>query len=420
MRAIIFAAGSDGEIHPHLGIGRELMARGHHVIFITTFDYADVARECGFEVLSFLGKEEKQDFLRSADGLGRMAKIKLYIRFLAGMAAKICELASSRLDEQSILVAPPFFYALAKLLHIRYGTPYVSTVLVPAHLYSLKSPPSFKSTQWYSSLPYSIRKPLFHAAEQLLIDPFFRMLLKKSCQGLGVSLPSRVVSEWWYSPQRVIGLFYDWFCPAPDDWPDKVILTGFPMFFPNAKNELSAGLSQFLETGPPPIVFNPGTETQNPRAFFEAALNAVEVLGVRGVFLTRFTDHLPKLPKTIWHETYTSLPLLLARARALVHHGGVGTIALALRAGVPQLVLPSWTDQLDNGQRVERIGCGLVEQSPLNAHALREKLEYLMASPQVQQACRSMQAMVEPGAVVRSRTSEIIEESFKVSRASTA
>jgi rhamnosyltransferase subunit B len=395
------------------------MARGHHVIFITTFDYVDVARECGFEVLSFLGKEEKQDFLRNTDGLGGMAKMKRYCRFLAGKAAEICDLAASRLDGQSILIAPPFFYAMAKLLHVRFGTPYVSTVLVPAHVYSLKSPPSFKSTQWYSSLPYTIRKPLFRTGEQLLIDPFFRMLLKESCQRLGLPRPSRVISEWWYSPQRVVGLFYDWFCPAPDDWPDRVTLTGFPMFHPNAKDELSAGLSQFLETGPPPIVFNPGTETQNPRSFFEAALNAVEALGVRGVFLTRFTDQLPKLPETIWHETYTSLPLLLARARALVHHGGVGTIALALHAGIPQLVLPGWTDQLDNGQRVERLGCGLVELNPLNTQALIEKLEYLMASAQVQQACRSMQALVEPGATVRSRTSEIIEESFRVARAST-
>jgi rhamnosyltransferase subunit B len=414
MRAIIFAAGSDGEIHPHLGIGRELMARGHHVIFITTFDYVDAARECGFEVLSFLGKQEKQDFLRSTDGLGRIAKMKRHCQFLTGMAAEICELAASQLDEQSILVAPPFFYAIAKLLHVRYGTPYVSTVLVPAHLYSLKNPPSFKSTRWFSSLPYSLRKPLFHAGERLLIDPFFHMLLKESCQQLGLPLPSRVISEWWYSPQRVVGLFYDWFCSAPDDWPGQVTLTGFPMFHPNVKDELPAGLSQFLEAGPPPIVFNPGTETQNPRSFFEAALNAVNSLGARGVFLTRFTDQLPKLPETIWHETYTSMPVLLARARALVHHGGVGTIALALHAGVPQLVLPTWTDQLDNGQRVERLGCGLVEQSPLNTRALIAKLKHLMASPQVQQACRSMQALVEPGAIVRSRTSEIIEASFRV------
>lgn len=415
MRAIIFAAGSDGEIHPHLGIGRELMARGHEVVFITTFDYVDAARACGFEVLSFLERDEKQNFVRSVEHLGAIQKIKRYCRFLTDKVYQCCELARSRIDEDTILVSPPFFYVVAKLLHAKFGTPYLSTVLVPAHLYSLKSPPSFKSMRWCTGLHYSVRKPLFRGAERLIIDPFFRMLLKESARQLDVPLPSRVISRWWYSPQKVIGLFYDWFCPAPDDWPDQVTLTGFPMFSPNTgEPKLSAELDAFLGAGPPPVVFNPGTESQNPREFFEAALNVTQAMGVRAIFLTRLTEHLPtELPDTVRHETYLPLGLVLPRAAALVHHGGIGTIALALQAGVPQLVMPGWTDQLDNGERVVRLGCGLIQQDPLDSEALTQKLQHLLTSPQVHEACLTAQALMQSGASARSRAVDAIEQTFR-------
>lgn len=413
MKTIIFAAGSDGDIHPHLGLGCELRARGHQVIFITTFDYVEMARECGFEVLSFLGKDEKQDLIRQAEGLGAIAKIKGLCRFLAGKVSEICELVVNRLDEESILIAPPFFYAVARLLHAKYGTPYVSTVLVPAHLYSLKNPPSFKSTQWFSGLPYSIRKSLFRGGERLIIDPFFRMLLKDSMRKMDLPLPERVISEWWYSPQKIVGLFYDWFCPAPEDWPEQVTLSGFPLFHPNkSEQQLSSGLSQFLDAGSPPIVFTAGTETQKPRAFFEAALKTVQTLGVRSVFLTRFTNQLPQLPDTIRHENYTSLQLLLPKASLLVHHGGIGTTAQALRAGIPQLILPGWSDQLDNAQHIERLNCGLVQRNSLGGVEIIEKLQYLLTAPQVKNACRIAQIRMDPGAKACSRAIDAIEETF--------
>ncbi len=412
MKVILFAAGSDGEIHPHLGIGRALMERGHHIVFITTFNYVAAAQQCGFEVLSFLGEDEKQDFLSSTNHLGTIAKVRSYLRFLARKAAEICDLAASHLDEQTLLVGPPFFYVIARLLHARYGTPYASTVLVPAHLYSLKDPPAFKSLRWFSSLPYFLRKPVFQAGERLLIDPFFRTLLKRPCKQMALPLPRRVISRWWYSPQKIVALFYDWFSPAPEDWPDQIAFAGFPLFHPVADSQLSVGLSHFLNAGPPPIVFNPGTETQNPRLFFQATLAAVQKLGARGVFLTRFADQLPDLPETVWHETYTSLPQLLPRASALVHHGGIGTIALALKAGLPQLVLPTWTDQLDNGQRVERLGCGLVQLAPFDTDALTTKLHHLLTSSQVQQACRSIQPQIEPGETVCGRIAEILQQEF--------
>jgi UDP:flavonoid glycosyltransferase YjiC (YdhE family) len=49
---------------------------------------------------------------------------------------------------------------------------------------------------------------------------------------------------------------------------------------------------------------------------------------------------------------------LLGRVSAAVHHGGAGTTAAVLRAGLPALVLPSWGDQTLWAQRVCALGAG--------------------------------------------------------------
>jgi rhamnosyltransferase subunit B len=371
-----------------------------------------MARECGFEVLSVITPKEKQSF-NDAENLSAIGKIKARRRFFSDKVSEICELVASRLDDQSILIAPPFAYVVAKLLHSKYGVPYISTMLAPANLLSLKNPSSIKALQWFTRLPYSVRKALFHGVERLVIDPIFRMLLKEPVRKLDLPLPSRVFSQWCHSPQRIVGLFPDWFCPTPEDWPAQVTLTGFPLFHPNAgEQKLSTGLSQFLDAGPPPIVFTAGTETRKPRDFFEAALKAVQALGVRGVFLTRLTDQLPQLPDTVWHESYTSLNLLLSRASVLVHHGGIGTTAQALHAGIPQLVLPGTLDQLDNAEHIEGLGCGLAQQNLLNSSAVIKKLRYLQTTSQVKDACHATQAKMEPGAKACRRAANVIEEMF--------
>jgi rhamnosyltransferase subunit B len=132
-KVILLAAGSDGDIHPHLGLGRELLTRGHEVIFLTTSEYTEMARECGFEAMIAMGPEDGEEF-DHAERLNAISKIKARSRFFSRKVAEICDMAASQLDRRSILVAPPFGFTAAKLLHLRHGVPYVSTVLSPASL----------------------------------------------------------------------------------------------------------------------------------------------------------------------------------------------------------------------------------------------------------------------------------------------
>ncbi len=59
-------------------------------------------------------------------------------------------------------------------------------------------------------------------------------------------------------------------------------------------------------------------------------------------------------------KTFGYLPFseVLPRAAMLVYHGGIGTLAQTIKAGIPHLVVPNGHDQFDNGWRIERLGLG--------------------------------------------------------------
>lgn len=76
---------------------------------------------------------------------------------------------------------------------------------------------------------------------------------------------------------------------------------------------------------------------------------------------------------------------------ALVHHGGIGTTAQALAAGIPQLVMPLAHDQFDNAARVKRLGVGdWLVPSRFRGPVVTTRLDGLIGSEAVQGACRNV------------------------------
>jgi UDP:flavonoid glycosyltransferase YjiC (YdhE family) len=199
-----------------------------------------------------------------------------------------------------------------------------------------------------------------------------------------------VFREWIHSPQRVIGLFPDWFGPPQVDWPPALRLTGFPLFDdPDDGWQVPDALRRFLDAGEPPILFTPGSANQKAAAFFRAALDACARLGRRALLLTRYAGHLPALPRTAHHEPFVPLGLVLPRCAALVSHGGIGTLAQGLAAGVPQLLMPMGFDQPDNATRVERLGAGKwLASSEFDGDHVAATLGPLLSDPSVAAECR--------------------------------
>lgn len=153
-----------------------------------------------------------------------------------------------------------------------------------------------------------------------------------------------------------IALFPHWFAPRASDWPANVIQLGFPMLL--SSQPLPDRLEHFLNTQRQrPLVFTPGTGVPNSARFFEEARLCCEVLGRPGVFLDSQSSD-GGVEGGIYRGGFVNLNALLDRSALLVHHGGVGTLAHASRAGIPQIIRSVAYDQPDNGYRIRRLGLG--------------------------------------------------------------
>jgi len=180
-----------------------------------------------------------------------------------------------------------------------------------------------------------------------------------------------------------IALFPHWFAPAP------VRQAGFPLFEDALVPALPASLEAFLSAGPPPVILTPGSFMRQARGFFEAGLKACAALNQRAVLLTPYADQVPALPSWARHFPYIALQRLAPRAAAIVHHGGIGTAAQGLRAGLPQLLCPLFFDQFDNAARLEALGVG--RRLADSAQAMTAALEDMLAPP-VRERCESFRA----------------------------
>jgi rhamnosyltransferase subunit B len=173
--------------------------------------------------------------------------------------------------------------------------------------------------------------------------------------------------------------------PQPD-WPANVAVTGFVFY--NGADGLPPELGAFLDAGPPPVVFTLGTSAVAAAgSFYEESVDAVRRLGTRAVLLTGgFERNRPRaaLPSGVLLVDRAPHQSLFPRAAAVVHQGGAGTLAQALRAGRPTLVVPHAHDQPDNAARVAKLGVArtLLPRSYRGRRVARE-LERLLSDTNV-------------------------------------
>jgi UDP:flavonoid glycosyltransferase YjiC (YdhE family) len=93
--------------------------------------------------------------------------------------------------------------------------------------------------------------------------------------------------------------------------------------------------------------------------FFKESVGAASRLGLRAMLVTNYPDQVPRhLPPNVRVFGYLPFSQVLPRAALLVYHGGVGTLAQGIKAGIPHLVVPHGFDQFDSGWRIEQLGLG--------------------------------------------------------------
>lgn len=359
MRYLLTPVGSSGDMHPFIGIGRELEARGHEVLLFGAEVHQEVATRNGLTFVTTASAEDFHAATRDPDlwhpRRGFETVLQLVVPHLE-RSRKILE--DHYLPGQSIVVGHPLSFA-ARVFEDQTGVPSATIHLAPSSLRTVYAVPALPPDLDIRGWPLWLKRLLWVGVDRFMIDPRIAPELNRWRATLGLPPVHRVFKDWLNSPRRVLGLFPEWFGARQPDWPASFTHASFPLWDDPSDTHSDPGLEDFLASGAPPVVVTPGSANRHAQPFFAAARSALEQLGLRGLFLTGYPEQVPPdLPASILHRSYAPFSLVLPRAAALVSHGGIGTVAQGLAAGVPQLVMAMGFDQPDNAMRLERLGVG--------------------------------------------------------------
>jgi rhamnosyltransferase subunit B len=360
VHVILVPFGSAGDVYPFIGIGTELQRRGHCVSMITAGYFEDLAAKAGFDFAPFMSRADYLDVIGNPDLWHPQRSVALLARrSVIPAIAVIYRLIEERYRPGATVVVAGSLALGARVAQEKLGVPLTTIHLQPVVFRSRFEPPIHPGLGWIRRVPVMLRPAVFRLMDHT-IDGIYAKPLNAFRAQLGLAPVKRVMDRWWHSTQAIMALFPDWYASPQPDWPPIRKMTGFPLFDAAEFEPDFEGLAEYLREGEPPIVFTSGTAMATGDKFFAASAGACEILGRRGTIVTKFANQLPRrLPLRVRHIPYVPFSQLLPRAAAFVHHGGIGTSAQALRAGVPQVVSPCSYDQLDNAARLRRLGVSM-------------------------------------------------------------
>lgn len=387
MRFLIAVQGSYGDVNPCLEVALALRRRGHQIFFITSDFYAPLLNRHGIDFQSTISREEHMRITSHPDYNHRY---KCY-KYAA------CELVFNPMRQEYQAIADHYepgktallvlgFTLASRIAHDKLGVPLVNVAQFPQWMYSVEEPFGVNGPR---PLPRLGRK-LLRAAMMWRLASFAAPHGNRLRVELGLQPIRRGYMKWMYSPQLVLGLFPDWYASLKTDWPPNVYLSGFPSPEVADGNELSSEAEEFLKAGDPPLIINALSAYHGALEFFRISVEAVRQMKRRAILLSQFAHNVPpSLPPEIRHFSYLPHGALLPRSAGIVHQGGIGTTAKAMRAGIPQVIVPVNFDQPYNAMCAQTLGVGaMVPVHHYQPDRLVKVMGAMLDSPSVAERCR--------------------------------
>jgi rhamnosyltransferase subunit B len=396
---LVVALGTAGDLYPFLRVARELIARGRRVTLLAPVVHEAAALGAG---VPFHGLGTEEQYRAALDHPDVWHPRKGFRVLWEGMRGNEDALpaivASLPRDEPLAMLAHPLALPGAALARTRRpDLRIVAAWLAPANLRTVHDPMTFGPLPMPRQVPQAWRHWLWRRVDAALIDPVAVPDINAIHARYGLPPVSHFIDHLQSIADANLTLFPPWFAPTPPDWPRPFTEGVFPLYDPHRDAAPSQALERFLRAGDAPVVLTPGSGNRQARRWLERALEGTRRLGRRAVILTPHREQVPEpLPADVLWLPYVPLAALLPRAAALVHHGGIGTTAEALRAGVPQVIVPLAYDQFDNAARVAALHAGARQSggtAGARPSALARTLRRLLDSADVRAGCARAAAL---------------------------
>jgi rhamnosyltransferase subunit B len=400
LRILLPTIGSSGDVHPIIELGRALKARGHSVTVATNDHFREQISLNGLEFIS-LGTSAEADALMSDPRLWHPRKGfgSIVERAMLPNIPRLYRIIEAQLGPDLVVAASTLCLG-ARIAQEKLRVPTATIHLQPTVFRSHVDNGRLGPFDMGPGMPRPVKSALFWFMDTLYSERLIGPELNAFRATLGLKPVRGIFSSYVHSPQLVLGLFPEWFAPIQPDWPANTHLVGFVLHDAWGEPEAHAEARAFLGAGQPPLLVTPGSAAMDRTGFFRTTVAACESAGVRAMLVTNHPAQLPKkLPDDMRAFPYLPFSSILPRCAAIVYHGGIGTLAQTVKAGIPHLIVPNAHDQPDNGQRIERLGLGFTinPRSYAPARAARTISE-LCRSQAIAARCRQFEPRIDSSA----------------------
>jgi sterol 3beta-glucosyltransferase len=383
MHIAIIAPGSRGDVQPYIALGIGLVEAGNMVRFVSHQNFETLVSSHGLEYWPVKGNV--QDIAQSKE-MRELLEKGNFLTILSQMA-KEAQQGALHLAEGGLAACREVDLILGGMAGVyigvsiaeKLGLPFLQAYLVP-----------FTPTQAFPSVLLPRQPIRLIGFLNRFSHHLTRQLMWQSFRGADRIARKEVLdiprASFWgsYKSDRIQGYpilygFSPLVIPPPPDWGDDIHITGYWFLEPSTEWAPPAALMDFLESGSPPVYIGFGSmSNRKPEETADIVLQALDHAQQRAIMLSgwsglRKTD----LPDSVFMVDSIPHSWLFPRLAAVVHHGGAGTTAAGLRAGVPSVVIPFFGDQPFWGQRIEELGVGPapISRRKLTAETLAHAIE---------------------------------------------
>lgn len=374
MKINILTVGSRGDIQPYLALGVGLKAAEYDVRLTTHAAFETLITRYGLEFFPIGGNVQaiiQGDAGQATIEAGRnpITVLRELTKALEPLMTECLEQSwQSCQDADAIVSSGTAFWGddIAQRLELPSFIGLLQPVTVTRQ-FPHPLAPTMNLGGLFNWLTYQLLNRFYWQLFKPTIAPWRQAQLKlppyQSCPFL---------SDRWRELPKLYG-FSSTIVPKPTDWDKSCHVTGY--WFLAATDDFTppADLVDFLAAGEPPVSIGFGSMSSRDAAAITAmALEALQQTGQRGLLLTGWggitqTD----LPDSVFKLEAIPHDWLFPQMKAIVHHGGAGTTAAALRSGVPSVVVPFFADQPFWGDRAVRLGISAASIPKRSLSAMR-------------------------------------------------
>ncbi len=399
MSVVTFIAyGTRGDVQPAVALGRALKQRGYTVRILAGANFANwiqqhdlVPLPTQIDMQALMASEGGRDWVEK--GHNPVMQMRLMRQLLDKHGMQIASDAWDACQGSDLLISSFTSDVYAVSMAQKLGIAHVSAPLQPT-LFTTKdgrvllNAPLPNRT---SRINYYFGKLFIETAAWSLYGDIAN---RTRSELLGLPAQTRAENRADRQKMTIIHGYSPHVVPHPNDWPDNFYTAGYWFLAENEQWQPPGNLLDFLGKGSPPVAIGFGSMMgRNPQKMNEIVLEAVQMSGQRAILLSGWAGlGEMQLPQTVLQLPAAPHSWLFPQMAAVVHHGGAGSTAAGLRAGVPSILVPHFADQPFWGQRVAALGAGpkAIMRPRLTAHKLADAIDTAVSNQTMRQKAAAL------------------------------